>query len=437
MSKEEYAEILLNTGAVVISPTEPFKYASGLLSPVYIYARRIPAYPRARHQVVEGLVHNAMEAVQKHKVSLVVGTGTSAISLATYVSQYLHLPMAYVRPASKKHGKGKQIEGIVKEGSKVLIVSDIFSTEDDTIRAIKALKEANCEVVFCSAIHTNNLGIIESFLEKENIPYATLTDLKTAVEVAYHKKLITKGEMELIQEWSKDPQAWDEKRRSAIQKRKENSEKRVSEILLEIKAVSLNVKDPFTYVSGIRSPIYTDNRLLISYPDEWKEIIDSCIGIIVDEIGLQNIDIIGGTATAGIPHAAYLAERLGLPMVYIKSVKNADGSKRFEVEGELPQNSRVLMMEDLISTGGSVIGSVKAVRKAGCRADHVIAIFTYQMEKGIEEFKKKHVEVFTLSNIDTLLNVATEKGYIQQAEKDAVVEWTRDTKGWGRKMGFE
>ncbi|MCK4327374.1 MAG: hypothetical protein KAW41_02755 [Candidatus Diapherotrites archaeon] len=437
MNKEDYAEVLLDIGAFSINPTEPFKYASGVLSPVWIHARRITYFPKERRMVINGLVENAMEAIRKKDVSVVVGAGHAGISLATYVAQYLHLPMAYVRDKAKGHGKGKQIEGIVPKGSKALIVSDILSTEGHVENAVDALEGASCEVAFCSAIHSNQMGIVEPFLKKKGIPYSVLTDLDTVVNVAFVKKTLTREGREEIRKWQKDSAAWAGKRKKQIKKRQERHKKRIAEILLGIKAVSINTKKPFRYVSGIYSPIYTDNRLLISYPDEWKEVIDSCVDIVVEEIGLQNVDIIGGTATAGIPHAAYLAERLGLPMVYIKSRKDEKGKKIFEVEGKIPRNAKVLMMEDLISTGGSVLGSVDGVRDAGGKVSHAIAIFTYKMEAGLKAFKEKRVEIFTLSDINTLLDVAEEKKLIEAEDKKAVIEWTKDTKGWGKKRGFE
>jgi len=316
-------------------------------------------------------------------------------------------------------------------------VADIMSTEESIQNAVTALKEMGAKVAFCVTISTNQMGTVESFLEKEGVPYATLTDLSAIIAVANMKRLINQREREEMEEWLKDPEGWAKKREDTIQKRKLEQAARIAGRLLEIKAVSLNAKDPFTYVSGIRSPIYTDNRVLISYPEAWKDVMDASADTIVEEIGMQNVDIIAGTATAGIPHAAYLAERLGMPLIYVNSKKDAEGKKTFEVEGVVPKGAKVLLMEDLISTGGSVLGSVDAVRLAGGEVNDIIAIFTYQMGASLQKFEENKVNVYSLSNISVLLDVAAEKNIIADEEKNAVIEWTKDTKGWGKKMGFE
>ena len=437
MEKEQYAEILLDTGALKISPTEPFQYATDMLSPVYTNTRAIISFPEGRRQIVDGLVELVGDAVYKGGATLVVGAASSGISLATYLSYRLHLPMAYVREYAKTHGKGNQIEGTIKKGDKAILVADVLSGGTDITHSVKLLKSKGCEVLFCATISSNNLGKIEPFLKREKIPFASLTDIATIINVANVKHIITAREREDIEKWMSNPENWAKNRKAAIRKRKSRQRPHIAELLLKIGAITINTKKPYKYVSGIYSPIYTDNRLLMSHPDEWKGVMDACVDTIVEEIGLQNIDIIGGTATAGIPHAAYLSERLGLPMIYIKSKKDSAGKKEYIIEGVLPKNSRVLMMEDLISSGGSVIGSVDAVRKAGGIADHVLAIVTYQMKKSVENFKAKEVNVFTLTDVNTLLDVATKENYIKPAEKEIVIDWTKDTKGWGKKRGFE
>lgn len=436
MEKEEAAGILLDIGAVGINPANPFKYLSGLLSPIYTNCRILTYFPRERRLIINGL----MEQIKSNgiaEIDVVVGTASSGISLATYVSNRLKLPMAYVRTTAKEHGKGGQIEGILKKGSKALLVTDIISTGEDIPASVRAIKDAGGEVVFCVAIMNNNLGLIETLLRKEQVRFDSLTDLETLVNVAFVKKKISPQERTVILDWMKDPDGWDKTRRKKIDERMEENKKKIAGILLKINAVTLNTKKPYRYVSGMLSPIYTDNRLLMSYPNKWESVIDSFADIIVDKIGVQNVDVIAGTATAGISHAAYLAEKLGLPMVYIKSEKDESGTKRFMVEGRLKKGDRVIVLEDLISTGGSSLSAVRAVKDAGGKVDHCLAIFTYEMEKAETGFENEKVELTTLTNISTLIDVASKQGYIKPEEKTKVIEWTKDTAGWGKKMGFE
>lgn len=435
MEKEEVAEALLEIGATTINSTSPFKYANGMLSPIYTNNRILISFPKERKLIIDSFIDH-INAIGKNKIDVVVGAGASGISLATYIAERLNIPMAYTRSVAKDHGKGKQIEGIFEKGYRTVLVSDVMSTEDDIPIAVNAIRAQGGEVVFCISIFSNNLNIIENFLEKEGIKYHSLTDLKTLLTVATIKRKISDSERASVAEWMKNPENWDNERKAKLERAMKENKEKIAEILLKIKAVTLNLKQPYRYVSGILSPIYTDNRLLMSYPEEWKQVIDSFVNIIIGKIGVQNIDVIAGTATAGISHAAYLAEILGLPMIYVKSV--TDGSvTTFKIEGKLKKSDRVLVLEDLISTGGSSLTTVKAIREAGGTVNDSLAIFTYGMEKAKKAYEDANVNLITLTDIDTLIDVASKQNYIKPEEKAKVAEWTKDTAGWGKKMGFE
>ena len=155
--------------------------------------------------------------------------------------------------------------------------------------------------------------------------------------------------------------------------------KDIAESLLEIKAVSLRPNDPFTWTSGIQSPIYCDNRLTLSYPEIRRKIAAGLAEIITEKF--PGTDLIAGTATAGIPHAAWVSELLNLPMCYVRSKAKGHG-KGNQIEGNAASGQKVVVVEDLISTGGSVITAVEALREAGCNVLGVVSIFTYELEKG-------------------------------------------------------
>lgn len=208
----------------------------------------------------------------------------------------------------------------------------------------------------------------------------------------------------------------------------------IAKILLEIKAVALNVKTPYRYTSGILSPIYCDNRLIISYPEKRKQVIDGFVHLIKAS-GLQ-FDVVGGTATAGIPHAAWIADRLNVPMVYIRDKAKGHGKKN-QIEGKLEAGQKVLVIEDLISTGGSSVRAGLATREAGGVVTDCVAIFTYQMETAKEQFEEAQINLHTLSNFAALMDVAAQEGYITEEEKGIALEWNKDPQGWGKKMGFE
>lgn len=210
--------------------------------------------------------------------------------------------------------------------------------------------------------------------------------------------------------------------------------KEIAKLLLDVKAVGLNLSEPFRYTSGILSPIYCDNRMIISHVDERHKIIDGFVRLV--KKNKLKFDIVGGTSTAGIPYAAFLAERLGLPMVYIRGKAKEHGKKK-QVEGDMKKGDHVLIVEDLISTGGSSLESVEGVRNEGGIVTDCIAIFTYEFEKAKKRFSEMNVQLHTLSNFSTLIAVAANAGYITNEEKEKALEWNKDPEGWGKTMGYE
>ncbi|ASB89685.1 orotate phosphoribosyltransferase [Bacillus sonorensis] len=190
--------------------------------------------------------------------------------------------------------------------------------------------------------------------------------------------------------------------------------------LLAIKAVFLRPNEPFTWASGMLSPIYCDNRLTLSYPEVRDDIASGLAGLIKDKF--PEAEMVAGTATAGIPHAALAADRLRLPMCYVRSKPKAHG-KGNQIEGTVKNGQKVVVIEDLISTGGSVLEAVSALKKAGCDVLGVAAIFTYGLPKADIAFKNADVEYHTLTDYDTLTETALAGGYISEADAGKLKEW--------------
>ncbi|WP_404450014.1 orotate phosphoribosyltransferase [Sutcliffiella horikoshii] len=197
----------------------------------------------------------------------------------------------------------------------------------------------------------------------------------------------------------------------------------VAEDLLEIKAVFFQPNDPFTWSSGIKSPIYCDNRLTISYPRVRKNISESLSRLIVSKF--PNVQVVAGTATAGIPHAALVSNELNLPMCYVRSKAKAHG-KGNQIEGKVETGQKVVVVEDLISTGGSAIAAVDALREAGCEVLGVVAIFTYGLEVADDNLANYEIEAYALCDYQTLMDVAIEKDYIGEGDRKKLSKWVEN-----------
>lgn len=188
----------------------------------------------------------------------------------------------------------------------------------------------------------------------------------------------------------------------------------IAHALLSIRAVFLKPDDPFTWASGIKSPIYCDNRLTLSYP-EVRTLIDESIAARIAEL-YPEAEMLMGTSTAGIAHAAIAADRLGKPMGYVRGSAKDHGRKN-QIEGHLELGEKVVVVEDLISTGGSVLDCILPLREAGAEVLGVVSIFTYGMQKGLDRLSAEHVCNTSLCDLDTLAKVAVEEGYIKAADE--------------------
>ena len=190
-------------------------------------------------------------------------------------------------------------------------------------------------------------------------------------------------------------------------------DKRIARILLNIGAVFLRPEEPFTWASGIKSPIYTDNRLILTAP-EARERVESKLAFVIKK-EFPDVEVLMGTATAGIAHAAIAAHLMGLPMGYVRSGAK-DHGRQNRIEGKLTPGQKVVVVEDLISTGGSVITTVEALREAGAEVLGVVSLFTYGMQRGRDALEAAGVKAVSLTDLDAVAEVAAEEGYISESD---------------------
>lgn len=202
---------------------------------------------------------------------------------------------------------------------------------------------------------------------------------------------------------------------------------KTSEFLLQIKAVKLNLKDPYTWVSGIKSPIYCDNRITLSFPVIRTFIRQSFVKLINEEYG--SVDLIAGVATGAIAHGVLVAQDMGLPFAYVRSNPKDHGLEN-QVEGKVESGQSVVVVEDLVSTGRSSLNAVKALRESGCTVKGMAAIFTYDLPESKDKFEKEKCNLLTLSNYDSLMKTAVEKEYIKLSDLDTLKSWKDDPNNW-------
>ncbi len=197
--------------------------------------------------------------------------------------------------------------------------------------------------------------------------------------------------------------------------------------LLQIKAIKLNNEHPFTWASGRKSPIYCDNRITLSYPEIRTFIRQSFVEVINEN--WSSVDVIAGVATGGIAQGALVAQELGKPFVYVRSEAKSHGLTN-QIEGEIHEGQSVVVIEDLVSTGKSSLIAVHALRDKGCDVKGMAAIFTYGLDVAAKNFADAKVELHTLTNYDTLIDVAAKEEYIHASEQESLANWRLNPEAW-------
>ena len=206
------------------------------------------------------------------------------------------------------------------------------------------------------------------------------------------------------------------------------SEKQIASLLLQIKAIKINVAKPFQWISGWKSPIYCDNRKTLSYPVIRNVIKEQFVELINDKF--KNVEAIAGIATGAIAIGAIVADELNLPFLYVRSNQKNHGLQNL-IEGEIIPNQRIVVIEDLVSTGGSSLKAVNTLRSNNCNVLGLIAIFTYKFKATENRFNESGCKLYTLCNYITLVNQAKQTGYISSEELDLIKQWHKNPENWG------
>jgi orotate phosphoribosyltransferase len=205
----------------------------------------------------------------------------------------------------------------------------------------------------------------------------------------------------------------------------------ISEYLLQIKAVKLNAKEPFTWASGLRSPIYCDNRKTLSFPKIRTFIRQQFVDIINEEY--PSVDLIAGVATGAIAHGVLVAQELGLPFVYVRSSEKKHGLEN-KIEGHFESGKSVVVIEDLVSTGKSSLNAVEALRSAGLEVKGMLAIFSYNLQNATNNFKNAKCKLHTLADYDILIQQAIENNYISEKDLKPLINWRKDPEAWSNQF---
>ncbi len=206
-----------------------------------------------------------------------------------------------------------------------------------------------------------------------------------------------------------------------------NTNQLIASDLLKINAVTLSPNEPFTWASGIKAPIYTDNRITISFPEVRTHIADGLAELIRNKF--PEVKVIGGVATAGIPHAAIVSDKMDLPMIYVRS-KPKDHGRGKQMEGSIDENAPIVLIDDLLSTGKSVLNAAQALKKEGYNVIGVVAIFSYELPDSTKNFKEAGIEFDTLTNYSTIIEQAKAENSISDDELVVLRKWRDDPWNW-------
>jgi len=398
-------------------------------------SRALASAPRERAALADA----AARAVVSRGLVLegVAGATTASIVLASLTARRLELPLVYVRPRPKGHGTQKRLEGTLAPGACTLLVQDVLGDPAQVVDALEVVEQHGGRPVACLCLYAEDFEAAARLLGQRGVALVSLSQSAAGDPVSPGASPARPARPLAAEPVAADPQRRSER---AIAARLAANRISVAETLLDVGAVTIRPARPFRYVSGLLSPIYPDNRLLISDPHRWRVVIEALLDLLRFQVGLEDPDVLAGTATAGLPHASLLADRLGLPMVYV-TLDAADRASG-RVEGRLRAGARVVMVEDHVTTGGSVLAAARVLRDGGARVAECVAIFTYLRLERAPGARAPSVELqglrfYPLCDVFTLLRVAVRRGTIGAAERSAVLEWLRDPEGWSARRERE
>lgn len=358
--------------------------------------------PDERKTVLDAMLNRL--AGYREKPDVLVSVDTDAICMTSLMAQRLRIPMTYLRPQPKLHGTQKQLEGSLRPGDRAVLVSSNLMSEQ-SVRDSRAIVERyGGSPLDVLSISPGKLETGESPLGKRDVSPSSPNESTSLTQSQYAGG-----------------------RGSA-----EPNKKRVAEVLLEIGAVTVNRTRPYRFVSGLLSPIYTDNRLLMSYPAAWNVVVEGFLDVVNRVVGRETIDFLAGTATSGIPHASLIADEFNLPLAYV-AFDNDTEPDHGRMVGQVNEGDRAVLIEDHVTTGKSVLSAAKELRRHGARVEWCLAIFTYDEPKTHRVFKEHEIRFATLCDLPTLLDVAIDNKLIGSGERDAVLDWVRDPEEWTAK----
>jgi orotate phosphoribosyltransferase len=399
----DVARALVEAGAVSLSGGDDGQSNADQNAAPTLDITRLLSHP-AQRDLVRGHVVGALEPI-RGEFDLIVSPNIASLPLATMAASALGLPMAYLRAKPKAHGRKQQVEGVMPTGSRVLLLYVEIDIEQPVLAA--------CEIV---EAHGGTVTAVVCLVGGVDGPLRLTTHAAVrdalAAGVAEAPPVSARRQLPV-----------------ASPERLAQIRERVAEILLLAGAVSINSQQPFRYASGLLSPIYTDNRLLISHPTLWAEVIDGYADALAGVLERQPVDVLAGAATAGVPHCARLAEATDFPMTFV-DLNEHEGDQTGKAYGRLNAGDHVVMVEDLVTTGKSVFESVGALRERGALVDWCLAIFTYNPTSIGAILGAEGLGFTSLSDISTLLEVGVRGGQLTEADRAAVLGWLDDPKAW-------
>jgi orotate phosphoribosyltransferase len=420
------ATVLVDAGVLEVNSEESFNPPSESRGPVRVNCQRLMAQPGYMREVVSSILAGA--PVDWRDVDVLAAIGHRALTVTVYLAERQSKPMVFVRTRPKSHGKMKQIEGTIGSGSRALIVVDTLSTDDELLTGLQVVKTAGGRVIGSVALVDCRNREAREELSMTGPGVWALCDIETLIKRSSDRQRIADQPGRETSVRLRGPQGRRRSRPISSERTTQDS-RAVAESLLRIGAVEINLRHPFQFSSGVYSPIYTDNRLLVSHPPEWNLVTNALETVIRERIGTSEIDVLAGAPISGIPHAARIAERLNLPLVY-PSPQGDSSQSATGIEGVFPPGSRALIIEDLVTTGASVLKTAEELRRHHAEVASCVSIFAYNLDLSRAALARSGIGLEATCDLPVLVDVAVQAERLRPEERAEVLEWAEDPKRW-------
>jgi len=425
MDKNELIKTLAQIGSLKITSSKAFRVSHSSLAPIKLDVREVITFPDKREDIVQLLIE-AISSKFDHNYDLLAGLSPVGIPFTYLVANKLKMPMIYVRDREINSIDGRySVEGITKEDDRIILFTNEVRSGRRILDAIKILKKRGAKIVGCVSLLDYGLCDKTKFSE-ENIELISLFNIDDVLNL----ESLTTEQKQSISEWRTDYDAWVVHQREKMENKIKQIKKDVIEVFINLGLVEFHISNPLKF-RQVYSPVIIDTKKLLSYPAERDFVFNAMLELLKEKINFDKVDLIVGEASSGIAPATWIAENLRKPMIYVHD----DGDSMSDIiEAKIKNNDHVLLVDDVIGTGGGTLNAIQRIEQLGGVVRNFASIVDYGLAHAKQLLRYENIVINSVITLSELLDAAEDQQLISEEDKQVVLDWIQDPFEWSKKL---